>query len=122
MRPDSSRCNRSETEDYAEALSAAVATDWRRVSERRSIVMISDNPAHDDMRLQAIADAAEFGQRSGARHTVSSVLVDTTAVGRRHPEAVSFMQRVAEFGTGQFVRSDENASMSVTILRAVFDD
>ncbi len=81
MRPGSSRCNRSESEDYAEALRAAVAANWRPVSERRSIVMVSDNPAHDDMRHQAVADAGLFAQRPGARHTVSSVLVDTTAVG-----------------------------------------
>ena len=31
------------------------------------------------------------------------------------------MQRVAQAGGGQFVRADENASLSVTILRAVFD-
>ena len=32
------------------------------------------------------------------------------------------MQRVARAGRGQFVRADENTSLSVTILRAVFDD
>ena len=122
MRAGSSRCNRTAEEDYAEALRAAVDTNWRLESARRSIVMISDNPAHTDMRPQAVADAGRFAARPGARHTVSSVLVDTTAIGPRHPDAVSFMQRVAEAGGGQFVRTDENASLSVTILRAVFDD
>ena len=41
--------------------------------------------------------------------------------GPGYPDAASFMQRVAEAGRGQFVRADENASLSVTILRAVFD-
>ena len=122
MRPGSSLCNLSQPEDYAEALRAALATNWRRESERRSIVMVSDNPAHADMRQQAIGDARRFAERRGARHTVSSVLVDTTAVGPRHPDTVAFMQQVAQAGGGQFVRSDENASLSVTILRAIFDD
>ena len=104
------------------ALRAAIDADWRDGTERRSIVMISDNPAHADMRRQAIVDAGRFAQRPGARHTVSSVLVDTTAVGPRHPDAVSFMQGVAEAGGGQFVRTEENASLSVTVLRAIFDD
>ncbi len=81
MRPGSSRCNRSESEDYAEALRAAVAANWRPVSERRSIVIVSDTPAHDDMRRQAIADAGQFARCPGARHAVSSMLVDTTTVG-----------------------------------------
>ncbi len=118
----SARCNRTLEEDYAQALRAAVDANWRLESERRSIVMISDNPAHSDMRQQAVADAGRFAGRPGALHTVSSVLVDTTAIALRHPDTVSFMQRVTEAGRGQFVRGDENASLSVTILLAIFDD
>lgn len=112
-------CNRTVDEDYAEALRAAVFSDWRPVSERRSIVIISDNPAHFDMRAQAIADAREFAQRPGARHTVSSVFVDTSP-NPRHPDTEDFMRRVAQAGRGRFVEADRNASLSVTILLAVF--
>ena len=31
------------------------------------------------------------------------------------------MQRVARAGGGRFIRAGENASLSVTILRAIFD-
>ena len=122
MRPGSSRCNTSASEDYATALRAAVSANWRPGTERRSIVMVSDNPAHDDMRHQAVADARQFAQRTGARHIVSTVLVDSAAGSPSRPDAASFMQSVAEAGGGQFVRSDEDASLSVTILRAIFDD
>jgi len=122
MRPGSAACNVTADEDYAEALRAAVDADWRDDSEHRSIVMISDNPAHADLRRQAIADAGRFARRPGARHTVSAVFVDTSlTAGPGYPDAAAFMQRVARAGGGPFVRADENASLSVTILRAIFD-
>ena len=123
MRPGSAACNVTADEDYAEALRAAVDADWRHDSEHRSIVMISDNPAHADLRRQAVADAGRFGRRAGARHTVSAVFVDTSmTAGPGYPDAAAFMQRVARAGGGRFVRADENASLSVTILHAIFDD
>ena len=64
-----------------------------------------------------------FSRRPGARHTVSAVFVDTSiTAGSGYPDAASFMQRVAPAGGGQVVRANENASLAVTILRAVFDD
>ena len=123
MRAGSSSCNTSSDEDYAEALRAAVSADWRADSALRSIVMISDNPAHVDLQAQAIADARRFARRPGARHTVASVFVDTSATSAGYPpDTESFMQRVAQAGRGQFVRANENASLSVTILRAIIDD
>ena len=110
-------------EDYPEALRAAVNADWRDDSEHRSIVLISDNPAHASLRRQAIADAGRFARRPGARHTVSAVFVETNlTAGPGYPDAAAFMQRIAQAGAGRFVRADENASLSVTILRAIFDD
>ena len=123
MRPGSAACNVTADEDYAEALRAAVNADWRDDSEHRSIVMISDNPAHAGLRDQAIADARRFARRPGAGHTVSAVFVDTSmTAGPGYPDAAAFMQRVARAGGGRFVRADDNASLSVTILRAIFDD
>ena len=122
MRAGSPPCNVTPDEDYAEALRAAVNADWRPDSEHRSIVLISDNPAHADLRGQAVEDARRFARRPDARHTVSAVFVDTSiTAGPGHPDAASFMRRVARAGAGQFVRADENASLSVTILRAVFE-
>ena len=122
MSAASSPCNEMPAEDYAEALRAAVGAGWRANTERRSIVMISDNPAHADRRGQAISDARSFASRPGARHTVSAVFVDTSATGPQHPDTASFMRRVAEAGQGQFVPANENASLSLTILHALFDD
>ena len=121
MRAGAASCNTTPDEDFAEALRAAVASAWRPGSERRSIVLISDNPAHSHLRDQAVSDARSFGARSGALHTVSTVFVDPPYSARRsYPDTASFLQQVADSGGGQFVRSSENASLSVMILRAVF--
>ncbi len=122
MQPGSDACNHTADEDYAEALRAAVDANWRAGAAQRSIVMISDNPAHADRREQAIADARRFAGRRGARHTVSAVLVDASELGPAYPDTPAFMQRVAAAGGGQFVRADEQASLSVIILQALFSD
>lgn len=120
MRPGGSGCNASAAEDYAEALRAAVGLNWRPHAALHSIVMISDNPAHDEMRGQAISDARAFALRSrpGGKYTVSSVYVDT---GRSYPDTAEFMLRVAQAGQGQFVAANREASISVVILRALFE-
>ena len=121
MSSGSMRCNTTPDEDFAEALRTAVHSPWRTGSEYRSIVLISDNPAHTDLRDQAIADARDFASRSGARYTVSAVFVDDRDSSlRSYPDTASFMQQVALAGNGQFVRSSESASLSVMILLAVF--
>ena len=87
--------------------------------------MISDNPAHEDMIDQAVADAGRFAQRTGARHTVSTVFVDTSQAPPSHPDLVytiAFMRQVADAGRGEFVAANENASLSLTILHALFGD
>ncbi len=125
MSPGSMYCNSSITEDFAEALRAALGMGWRAEAERRSIVMISDNPAHDDMIAQAISDAGTFAARPGAQHTVSTVFVDTSGAGPSHPlirHTVRFMRQVAQAGRGEFVAANENASLSLTILHALFGD
>ena len=125
MSPGSSYCNDTSDEDFAEALRAALGLGWRADAQRHSIVIISDNPAHEDMVAQAIADAQRFAARDGALHTVSTVFVDTHDVQPGHPYiayTMEFMRRVARAGRGEFVAANENASLSLTILHALFGD
>ena len=125
MSPGGSRCNDTAEEDFAEALRAALGLRWRADAERHSIVMISDNPAHENMVAQALADAQRFAARDGALHTVSTVFVDTHDVQPGHPYiayTIEFMRRVAQAGRGEFVAANQNASLSLTILHALFGD
>ena len=121
MRVGGSPCDRTLEEDYAEALQAAVAADWRPGAEQRSIVMISDSPAHADLRARAIADARRFSRRTGSVHTVSAVFVDTGRSADR-ADTMTFMAQVASAGGGRFVRTDRDASLSVLILGAIIND
>lgn len=118
MAPGSTMCNNTQQEAYAEALRQATNTPWRPASERRSIVMISDNPAYSHLQSQAVADAQSFSSRPSAKHTVSSVYVNTGSP--LHQQARDFMQQVTNAGQGTYIESDQDASLSVTILLAVF--
>ena len=56
-----------------------------------------------------------------SRHTVSTVFVNAQdGAPRSYPDTAHFMRQVAQAGNGEFVRSRENASLSVMILRAIF--
>ena len=115
--PGGAGCNNTHPEAYAAALRAAVNSPWRSSSERRSIVMISDNPAYVEEQNRAVTEAGAFARQPGPRQTVSAVYVETGTPLRDTP---IFMQRVASAGQGAYVQADQNASLSVTILLAVF--
>lgn len=121
MSPGAAPCNTSPDEDLAEALRLAVNSPWRPASTYRSIILISDNPAHSHLRRQAVEDARSFAARPGARHTVSTVFSDRgDTASRSFPETAAYLQELAEAGGGHFVRSSESASLTVVILRALF--
>lgn len=123
MRASDSACDRTLEEDFAEALRAAVGSDWRTGVEQRSIVMISDSPAHADRRAQAIADAARFARRPDAVHTVSAIFVDSDRSTRaQRANTESFMVRITQAGHGQLVRADRGSALSMMILGAIIRD
>ena len=70
-------------------------------------------------------DAGTFAARTGSQHTVSTVFVDTSGADPSHPyirHTVRFMRQIAQAGRGEFVATTENASLSLTILHALFGD
>ena len=77
--PGGAGCNNTHPEAYAAALRAAVNSPWRSSSERRSIVMISDNPAYVDEQNRAVTEAGAFARQPGSRQTVSGVRGDRYA-------------------------------------------
>lgn len=119
MEASSPNCNTTPPESFTEALIEAANMSWRPSTKKRAIVLISDNPAHADLRQRGIDVTREFTAREGARHTVSTVFVLTNAP--RDPQARSYLQRVAETGNGKFVPDNEAASFTITILKALVD-
>ena len=119
----SPQCDEDPEEDLAEALSLAVGTEWRAVSDRRAIVVIGDVPAHHDGWERASADARNFAGTSETRRTVSTVYVDHD---RYTPEAddyvEGFMSSIADAGNGRYVRASENESVTGMILKAMLEN
>ena len=101
-------------EDFLRALREAADANWRSGSERRVIVMITDNPAYLEEQEQAVAHARSFRELGGGR-SVSTVYQHTGMSDRGVIEA--FLRRVAGAGGGQYV--PQGASTTGMILTAL---
>jgi len=105
-----SPCNLDGPEALRAALQQAVAMPWRTESQKRLIVVISDNPAYPEEMEQALALAGSFRGR-GAGHAVAAVHVGDDPIAR------AFLSRLAAGGGGEFVES--GGSFTATILLAL---
>ncbi len=102
-------------EAFYDALSAASRMSWRPRSERRVVVLITDNPAYDEEIDQSIVAATGIGRPEG--HRVSTVYVKTGSGNNAATE--EFLRSVAEAGGGQYVR-DVGGSLTVNLLLSLF--
>ena len=98
-------------EAFLQALTDAARMPWRAESERRVIVLVTDNPAYPEEVDRSIATAAAIGRMPG--HRVSTVYINTQGIANLEVER--FLQRVANAGQGQFVR-DAGGSLTVNLL------
>ena len=103
-------CNPDLEEAVAEALEKAVRSNWRKGSERRIVILMTDNPAYDDKKDSMIEQARSFKNRSREKNYVSVVFVDT---GGSTADARSFLRKVSEAGGGDFVDSDDSITVQV---------
>ena len=106
-------------EDYPEALATAldraVALNWRSVSRRRDIIVVTDAPAYPEKEEAALRTAQSFAAVEGRQ--VSTVMAER---GRGGPEP--FLRRLATAGQGQFVDASGGDSMIASVLLAILDD
>ena len=84
---------------------------WRAESERRVIVLVTDNPAYPEEVERSVATAAGIARIPG--HRVSTVYINSQGIADLEMER--FLQRVANAGQGQFVR-DAGGSLTVNLL------
>lgn len=103
--------NDDNEEALAMALERAVAMNWRSVSERRYVVVISDHAAYPERQAAALRTAQNFA--AGEDHHVSAVMVNGRGTGRA-PE--TFMRRLVTAGDGEFVDGDEKTLIGSILL------
>ena len=107
--------NPDQPEAFYDALGAASRMTWRPRSERRVIVLVTDNPAYREEIDRSIRVATGIGRSDG--HRVSTVYVKTG--GTNDPATEEFLRSVAEAGGGQYVR-DVGGSLTVNLLLSLF--
>ena len=103
--------NNDPPEAFLQALTDAARMPWRTESERRVIVLVTDNPAYPEEMGRTIATAAAIARMPG--HRVSTVYINTQGIANLEVEG--FLRRVAEAGQGQYVR-DAGGSLTVNLL------
>ena len=108
--------NGTDPEDFLRALREATEMNWRSGSERRVIVMITDNPAYREEQEQAVAHARSFRELGGGR-SVSTVYQHTGQSRLPRGDIEAFLRRVAGAGGGQYV--PQGASTTGMILTAL---
>lgn len=103
-------------EDAEEALyaglEAAVAMNWRPVSERRYVIVITDAPPYSHEEEAARRSARSFAG-TGNGH-VSAVMVGRT-------DAEGFLRELAREGDGEFVNGLGGQTILASILLAIID-
>ena len=98
-------------EAFLAAMTEAARMPWRAGSERRVIVLVTDNPAYPEEVDRSVSTAAAIARFPG--HRISTVYINSQ--GRANPDVEAFLQRVANAGRGQFVR-DVGGSLTVNLL------
>lgn len=100
-------------EAVAMALEKAVGLNWRSISQRRYIILMTDNPAYSDKVESAKQTAAAFASADG--QYVSTVRANYSGSYK----ARRFLTDLAEAGNGAFVDAAGGASVIASLLLAV---
>ena len=106
------RRNQDIPEALAAALERAARLNWRSVSKRRYIVVVTDAPPYPETEQSALRTAQSFTSVSG--QTVSVVMV-------LHPNADPrrFMRSLAAAGNGSFIDATRGETMLASLLLAI---
>ena len=103
-------CNDDNPESLAAGLDAAISMSWRRKSEIKQIVVISDNPPYPEFESSSIMAGQTFGRLSGG-HKISTVSTSS--------DGDDYLNRLAQAAGGQFIQGSR--SFSTAMLLALAD-
>ena len=111
--------NSDHPEAVATALARAVRSNWRPVSKRRYVIVVTDNAAYPDRVMAALQTAQKFSATEG--HFVSTVRANFTDDRMARAAADQFLRQLALAGKGQFVDAAGGESMIGNVLLAILD-
>lgn len=103
--------NPDSPEAVGQGLDAAINMSWRGQSQKKYILVITDNPAYSHKINYTYSRASEFASM-GNRH-VATLYAQTSK--RAKSSAVSYLKRLAEEGQGEFVNG---GSITAALLQA----
>ena len=112
MRDPHAGRNHDKPEALAMALDRAMVLNWRSVSQRRYIIVVTDAPAYPEMVEAALQKARTFAVADGQR--VSAVMA-----WKDRSNAEPFLRELAGAGQGQFVDGSGGESMIASVLLAI---
>lgn len=111
------RRNRDGPEMAATALERAVRMTWRPESQRRYVIVVTDNAAYPERVASALQTASAFS--STGDHFVSTVRANFTQDPADRQAADQFLRQLASAGKGEFVDAAGGESMIGNVLLAI---
>ena len=117
MRDPRADRNTDGPEALATALEHATGLNWRPASERKHIVIVTDNSAYRDRELAAIQAAQGFSAGDGQQ--VSTVRANLPGDRQAREAADRFLRHLAIAGKGPFVDAAGGESMVGSLLLAI---
>ena len=109
--------NRDGPEMAATALERGVVMNWRPVSKRRYVIVVTDNAAYPERVSSAIQTARLFSATDG--QFVSTVRANFTQNAADRQAADQFLRQLASAGKGEFVDAAGGESMIGNVLLAI---
>ena len=117
MQDPSAHLNLDNPEAVTTALQRAITMSWRPESERRYVIVITDNPAYPDKRSAALAAARRFSSQN--HHYVSTVRANLGFLGPDQGATLRFLRELSQAGQGNFVDAAGGESILSSVLLAI---
>ena len=109
--------NQDGPEALATALERGIALNWRAASERRYVIVVTDNAAYPERETAALQMARRFAAMEG--QYVATVRANFVPFLSDRQAADRFLPRLAMAGNGQFVDAAGGESMVGSLLLAI---
>ena len=109
--------NNDGPEALAAALERGVALNWRAASQRRYVIIVTDNAAYPEREQAALQAARRFAATQG--QYVATVRANFVPFFPAREAADRFLPQLAQAGNGQFVDAAGGESMVGSLLLAI---